>query len=219
VGRALKRAGRAAGRGDGGLERRLSGGAPDVRAPVGAERVLAVDLERSGLDPSTEHIISIGWIPIDGRAIKARGAGHVYVCGQGRVGQSATIHGVRDQDLEGGETLEGALAALLEALEGRALLVHHAPLDTGFIDRACREVFGGPLMPHVVDTVVMARAKLERAGLPMPAGTYRLGALRERYGLPRYGAHDALTDALATAELYLAMTAGQSDATLRDFLA
>ncbi|MEM1349769.1 MAG: exonuclease domain-containing protein, partial [Myxococcota bacterium] len=108
--------------------------------------------------------------------------------------------------------------ALLEAMTGRALLVHHAPLDTSFLDRACRVAFGGPLMPHVVDTAALARARLERSGLPMPAGTYRLGALRQRYGLPRYRAHDALTDALATAELYLAMTSGQGDARLRDVL-
>ena len=32
----------------------------------------------------------------------------------------------------------------------------------------------------------------------------RLDDCRERYGLPRYGAHNALTDAIATAELWLA---------------
>ncbi|WP_454228235.1 hypothetical protein [Propioniciclava flava] len=39
------------------------------------------------------------------------------------------------------------------------------------------------------------------------AGQLRLWAARERFGLPAYQAHDALTDALACAELYLAQVA------------
>ena len=47
---------------------------------------------------------------------------------------------------------------------------------------------------------------LERKLHPNLVGTdaYRLGAARQRYGLPEYRAHDALTDALAAAELFLA---------------
>ena len=47
----------------------------------------------------------------------------------------------------------------------------------------------------------------------------RLWRARRRYGLPRYRAHDALIDALACAELYLAQTAELRDrgvTTLRD---
>jgi len=50
----------------------------------------------------------------------------------------------------------------------------------------------------------------------------RLHALSERYNLPRYSAHNALSDALAAAELFLAQVSygdGKSKAPLRDFLA
>ena len=40
-----------------------------------------------------------------------------------------------------------------------------------------------------------------------PPGSLRLNAARSQYGLPRYGAHNSLTDALACAELYLAEVA------------
>ena len=49
----------------------------------------------------------------------------------------------------------------------------------------------------------------------------RLHALRERFNLPRYKAHDALIDALATAELFCAFAAHRelgSDPSLRHFL-
>ena len=49
----------------------------------------------------------------------------------------------------------------------------------------------------------------------------RLVDLREGYGLPRYKAHDALTDAIATGELLLAMIATHGsirESVLRDIL-
>ena len=52
-----------------------------------------------------------------------------------------------------------------------------------------------------------------------PKGSLRLWTARGQYGLPHYPAHQALTDALACAELYLAQTAELRDrgvATLRD---
>ncbi|MGL6010674.1 MAG: 3'-5' exonuclease, partial [Shewanella oncorhynchi] len=49
----------------------------------------------------------------------------------------------------------------------------------------------------------------------------RLGACRERYGLPIYTAHSALTDALACGELLLAQMAamgGAAKLTVADLL-
>ena len=46
--------------------------------------------------------------------------------------------------------------------------------------------------------------------------TLNLAAARARYGLPAYGAHDALTDAVSTAELFLVLRRELSVRTLRD---
>ena len=56
----------------------------------------------------------------------------------------------------------------------------------------------------VIDTLTLARKWLARRNKEPEQGALRLYALRERYGLPRYNAHNALSDALATAELFLA---------------
>jgi len=45
------------------------------------------------------------------------------------------------------------------------------------------------------------------AGEDLPPGALRLSTARAHVGLPRYAAHEALTDALACAELYLAQRA------------
>jgi len=56
-------------------------------------------------------------------------------------------------------------------------------------------------------------------GADPPASQLRLWGARERFGLPRYRAHDAAVDALACAELYLAQAAelaGRGATSLRD---
>ena len=60
----------------------------------------------------------------------------------------------------------------------------------------------------VVDTLDLERRVVAGGwGRDAGAGALRLWAARERHGLPVYRAHEALTDALACAELYLAQRA------------
>jgi DNA polymerase-3 subunit epsilon len=99
------------------------------------------------------------------------------------------------------------MTEVLQALAGRVLLAHHVRVEYGFLDRACRRLYGQPLLVRVADTQVLARRALERGNQNYGGGELRLGALRSRYHLPRYPAHNALSDALAAAELFLALTA------------
>ena len=56
-------------------------------------RLLAVDLETTGLDPQRDEILSIGMVPVDGLSIVLSGARHMVVRGARSVGQSAVVHG------------------------------------------------------------------------------------------------------------------------------
>ena len=68
------------------------------------------------------------------------------------------------------------------------------------------DINAGFLAP-LVDTEDLIRRWLEQRNEAFGGHQLRLHALRERYGLPRYKAHNALTDALATAELFCAFVA------------
>ncbi len=123
------------------------------------------------------------------------------------VGQSATIHGLTDDTVATGLDLAEALAELLAALRGRVLLAQHATIERDFLGAACRRVYGQPLPCVTVDTMALEHRLLDpNWGQELPQGSLRLGAARERHGLPRYRSHEALTDALACAELFLAQT-------------
>ena len=177
---------------------------PDTRQPWHEASWLAVDLEMSGLDPGTGHIISIGWVAIDGGSIHLNTARHLLIDGHNLVGDSATIHHIRDLDRSEGVDLASALRMLARALNGRITLMHHAPLDTGFLRSALKEEFGVDWFHPTADTLELERKRLFQREQNMPQDSLRLNTCRERHSLPRTQAHDALEDALATAELFLA---------------
>ncbi|MGO1949837.1 MAG: exonuclease domain-containing protein [Mycobacteriaceae bacterium] len=190
---------------------------PGDRTRLADLPLLAVDVETTGLDPSNERLLSIGWVPVDGKVIDLAGATEIVLgepAGEDTdddgVGESATVHGLTDDDVAGGAAPADALGRLLEAMAGRAMLVHFEPMETGFLSAACQHLFGAKLEVPVVDTLALERRRMERRST-MPRGEdLRLPRVRERYGLPVYHSHRAVTDALACAELYLAITAPES---------
>ncbi len=183
---------------------------PDPGTPLDRIPLLAVDVETTGLDPDRDRVVAVGWVPVDGLAIDLAGARRRIVATRMGVGESATVHGLTDDAVAAGEIPIQVLEELLGVLSGRVLLAHHASIELGFLDAACRRAYGAPFVGSSVDTLALQRRvladKIDVRPEPNP-GSLRLWAARERYGLPRYRAHEPLTDALACAELYLAQVA------------
>ena len=95
---------------------------------------------------------------------------------------------------------------LLEAMAGKLLLVHFAHIEKKFFQHACKRLYGfAPDFP-IIDTLMIALKRLDQKTALYSPNELRLFNLRDFYGLPRYKAHNALSDALATAELFLAET-------------
>lgn len=191
---------------------------PEGKTPLEELRLLAVDIETTGLDPAKDRVLSIGWVPIDGGEIDLSGAGYelVNTAGAESVGETATIHGLTDEELAEGTSPEAALDSVLRALAGRAMLAHYASIEKEFLGALCRKHCGSGLSVPVVDTFEIERRHMERMGTFPRGEDLRLPRVRERYALPEYRSHNALTDALACAELYLAQWARSRVRTLKD---
>ena len=174
---------------------------PAARLPL-----LSVDLETTGLSPDRDRVLAIGWVPVTGDRIELAGARRVLV-DHDDPGAAVAIHGLTHDDLAQGLSLRDALRQLDEALAGRALLAHHAPMDVGFLETAHRSVGESPPVVPVVCTLRLERRSLTRGGAELTPGALRLWRSRRRRGLPTVRAHDALGDAVAAAELYLAQVA------------
>lgn len=165
---------------------------------------IAIDLESTGLNPVSHEIASIGWVCISQGVIKLNSAKHRLVRTQRGVGQSATIHHLTDTQVSEGLRIEQVLTELLADCAGKIPIFHNANLDMGFIHNACLRTFNNAFITPFIDTLQLEKEKLLAQTALIGPGSLRLHACRSRYGLPEAPAHNALEDALATAELFLA---------------
>lgn len=188
-----------------GLAELLGTELPAGRTPWRDVRFVAVDLETTGLDTANDEIIAAGWAPVERGVIRPGAGGYCLIRSGTEVGQSATVHGLTDTQLREGESRAAAFDQLIAALKDSVMVVHHAPLDVGMLNRLSQELAGAPFAVPVIDTLAMARERLERQGKTPESGALRLETQRTAFGLPRYSAHHGLTDAIATAELFTAM--------------
>lgn len=182
---------------------------------------LVCDAEMSSLDVNTGELLSLGWVGLENGCVALDSARHYLVKPDASVGQSAVIHQMRDCELNEGKPAAEVLESFLKAAHGRVLVFHNAALDTSYLDRSCVTHFGAPLLMPTVDTLALEHAKLQRADQAIKSGDLRLGQVRTRYNLPDYPGHNALVDALATAELLLAQAkhrGGKSTLKLGDLL-
>lgn len=201
--------------GDGPLRRYLQTPPPAPSTPISELSLLAMDVETTGLDPRRDRVLSVGFVPVDGDRVVLGGAGSVLLRPErddDGVGQSATVHGITDDQVAVGADVSEFLDTVFTALTGRILLAHYSLIEVEFLRALCRRVHGVRPPLRAVDTLALQRRVLT-GGLDMgftadpAAEELRLWGARERYGLPRYRAHDAMVDALACAELYLAQMA------------
>lgn len=168
---------------------------------------LAVDLETTALSPDEGEVVSVAWVVLSGGEIDLSSAAHRLVQARSDVGHSATIHHLRDCDREGGEDGERVMRDLLVAAAGKTLLLHGGALDIAFLNQLSRRYFCAPLLLPFADTLQQERRRRMRHQDVLKPGELRLADCRKHYGLPPYPAHNALSDAFATAELFLAMHA------------
>jgi len=165
---------------------------------------LVCDAEMSSLEVSRGELLSLGWVCVRDGAVALDTARHHLIQASKSVGQSAAIHQLRDCELTDGEPGKTVLEYFLAAAEGKILVFHNAALDMAYLNQLSRRYFDAPLLLPTVDTLRLEEKLLHRRHIPIQSGSLRLQACRDRYNLPVYPAHNALIDALATAELLIA---------------
>jgi DNA polymerase-3 subunit epsilon len=192
---------------------------PSLRKSFRETEFVSLDIETTGLDANVDEMLSVGWVVIRRSRVDLSTARSYLVRPSGEVGKSASVHGLTDTVVGEGNDARIILDKIVNVLTGRALLVHHAGLDKVLLDRMCRAHYGAPLMVPCVDTLALELRRHTRRHHIDEKKSLRLGDLRQAYQLPRYASHDCLVDAIATAELLIAMVAhngGKQRTRLRD---
>ncbi|SMF56700.1 DNA polymerase-3 subunit epsilon [Alteromonadaceae bacterium Bs31] len=164
-------------------------------------RFVVVDCEMSGLDAGKHQLLSIGWIAIEKGRIVNGSARHLLIHAEKGLGDSAVIHGLQAANLAGASSIAAVLLLLIKQMKNSVLIFHHAPIDMQFLQLASINNFRYPLLFSYIDTMALENRKMQMQGKQY---SVRLGESRKRYGLPVVNQHNALCDAVATAELFLA---------------
>lgn len=172
-------------------------------------RQIVLDTETTGLEPSQGHrIIEIGCVELMERRPTGNNF-HQYLQPDRKIDAGAMeVHGITNEFLADKPRFEDIVDDFMSYVKGAELIIHNAPFDVGFIDAELKRLDGWNKLEScsvITDSLVMARTK-------HPGQRNSLDALCGRYDIDnsQRQKHGALLDAEILAEVYLAMTGGQS---------
>ncbi|HAU20011.1 MAG TPA: DNA polymerase III subunit epsilon [Gammaproteobacteria bacterium] len=173
------------------------------------ERLIVLDTETTGIEPSEGHrIIEIGCTEIIDREITENNEYQQYIQPDRLVGDSERIHGIKDSFLKGKPKFEEIAEEFLEYIEGATLVIHNAPFDLGFLNHELKLMGDDQRIEDsctIIDTFELSKQQ-------RPGTMHNLDALCRRFEIDSSArtVHGALLDAQILAQVYLAMTGGQS---------
>ncbi len=161
----------------------------------------ALDFETTGLDYRRDSVVSFGVVPVRaGRVVVGEGQHQLVTPAVASSTASMKIHHILPRDLERAASPDAAGATLCDALERRFLLTWYADVELAFL----RRTFGGRPKAWSKRTVDVLRLALELEHAD-PDSRFGLSATADRYGVPVANPHEALDDALVTAQLFLVL--------------
>ncbi|USG63473.1 ATP-dependent DNA helicase DinG [Brevibacillus ruminantium] len=160
-------------------------------------RFIVVDFETTGSHPRQgDSIIQIGAVTID-EGVVTGSFSTLINPGQAIPPFIQQLTGITDEMVADAPTLEDILPKFLPMLEGRTFVAHNASFDLQFLQDALLSQGYYTFDGYVLDTV-----ELSRFLLPMQ-GSYRLGELADDLQIEHDRPHQADSDAIATAQLFL----------------
>ena len=184
--------------------------------------IVSLDIETTGLNPEKDRIVSFGLVEISHLCIKLDSCWHQVIQTNKELPEkSVVIHQITDDESAAGITIEQAMEELLKRIKGKVVLVHNANIEQSFINQICQKLYATNFVMRHIDTQVLAKRSLERRNQSYKPNELRLFNLRKSLNMPVYKAHNALMDAIATAELFLAMfnsISPKNDGRLNEFL-
>lgn len=175
---------------------------PRQDMPIRESRYVVVDVESSGLNIRRDRLIAIGAVAVTDGQIQLKDSLEI-VLQQARV--SATdnilIHGIGGTAQREGVTPAEGLLTFLEYLGKDPLIAFHVAFDESMISRAMKTFLGLKFRHAWADLAYVAPALH-----PQLARRHRtLDDWMGLFQISNYARHNALADALSTAELLLAL--------------
>ena len=156
-----------------------------------AETLVALDLETTGLDASTDRIIDVGAVKF--RGDEQLGVFHSLVNPRVRLPEFiVSLTGISQADVDIAPDWDAVRDELREFIGGARLVGHNVEFDVGF------------LRSHEIRVEQLSYDTEQMARVALPVGPeFGLGRLAERFNVVHDDPHRALSDALASRDLFL----------------
>ena len=173
-------------------------------------RQIVLDTETTGLEVSLGHrVIEIGCIELVDRRVTGNHWHHYFNPAREIDAGAYEVHGISNDFLRDKPRFVELADEFYDYVKGAELVIHNAAFDVGFLNheikqlQASYEALGD--ICSILDTLLLARQK-------HPGQKNNLDALCKRYDIDnsQRSLHGALLDARILADVYLAMTGGQT---------
>ncbi len=181
---------------------------PEITSPHFSDNdFLVLDFETTGLNTKKDKVLSAGFTTLKKGRIKLGESAHFYIRHTDSIAdETVAIHHITEQEAAQGQPIQEIFPKLLQALDNKILVAHFADIEVGFLNQIAKSLYGTALPIYVVDTLQIAFQMKYKELTHVPSNALNLFSLRAQYGLPRYKAHNAMIDAVSTAELLLVQT-------------
>jgi len=168
------------------------------------DEAVSIDCETTGLDTRRDDIITVAAVKIRGNRILTSERFEASVRPSVKINPEAIkIHRLRERDVAMGRAMAEVLPKLLHFIGGRPIVGFYLEFDIAMIDRYVRHWLGIRLPNPQIE---VSSLFYERKYSDAPPGTHvdlSFAGLLTDLGLPMLSQHDAYSDALMTAMMYL----------------
>ena len=165
--------------------------------------VVCFDCETTGLNPKKDKIITLSAIKIRGNQILTSEALTLKIQQQTQINEeSIKVHHIRNIDAQDGMTEQQAMSAFLKFIGHRPLVGYYLEFDRAMVNQVIKPWLGITL-PNPAIEVSALYYDFKEDLIPQKMIDLSFQAILKELQLPNLGQHDAFSDALMTALIYV----------------
>lgn len=167
------------------------------------DEIVVYDTETTGLDPNKDEILSIGAIKVKGNKILTSEKFEIFIKPSKDINEeSIKIHKIRNIDLQNGSEPNEAINKFLHFIGSRPLVGYYLEFDIKMINKYLQPYLGIKLPNKQIE---VSRIYHDKKIKFIPDGhiDLRFESIMKDLGLPIFGKHDAINDAIMTAMIYV----------------
>ena len=168
-----------------------------------SDEFIVYDTETTGLNPKIDEILSIGAVKVKGDKILTSQKFELFVQPTKDISEeSIKIHQIRNIDLQNGSKPNDALEQFLHFIGSRPLIGYYLEFDVKMINKYLKPFLGITLPNKQIEVSGIYHDKKIKF---IPDGNIdlRFDVIMKDLGLPIFGKHDAINDAIMTAMMYI----------------